>query len=468
MFQKKSSNLYYLSLIIFTISSIFLIESFKVSNIPGLIYLVGLISFTSLFNVKFNKVKITFQTSIVLAGFLLFGEFEAILLIVASTLLKLEKNNKSKRIQFSFLNHKTEDIPNEVIDIMVSITSLVYGMKAFTLLGGNTFESFLIGTKSPLNTVILQLPALMIPIIIYLIVFMTINAVLVLFYLKYVLKLSDLNDVIRDMIKSTPILILVDLTGVLLAISYISTNWVFSTLLIAPLSIAGIAMQFYYNLIDSHIKTSKAMTESLEAKDQYTSGHSLRVQKYCALIAEKLKLSRKDVRRLEFASLMHDVGKIGVNDGVLNKIGKLNDDEFDQIKAHSTIGAKIISNFDNILFNCSNIIKFHHLYFDGTGYPQPAQDEDIPFLAGVIAVSDALDAMTSDRPYRKALSLDIAMKEISINSGTQFDPLVVDVFLALCEDETITQELITKLNKKTNTHNLSETKKPIKKTMTAV
>lgn len=467
--MKNRRNIYYGILAISFIGVLMSVNLNIPTNMNGLIYLVVLMSATSLFQVTINKVKINFNSPIVFTGFLLFGISEALVLVITSVLLNLKKNKKTERINLSIIHLSWEEVPGQIIDVIMLSISIFVASIVYYLLGGNNLTHII--TDGPvLTSVINALPSYMIPIIGYLLTHMIINGVLVLLYLKMVIGMDDLSDVIDEMKGSIPTLLLVDATGVLFAVSYISTNWVFTTLLIAPLAIAGFAMQLYYTLMDSHIKTSKAMTESLEAKDKYTSGHSSRVQKYSMLLGNKLNLAKKDLKRLEFASLMHDVGKIGVHDEVLNKKGRLSDLEFDEIKEHPSIGSKIIGNFDNILFDCSNIIKYHHYYFDGSGYPKPEEHEEVPFLSRIISVADALDAMTSDRPYRKALSLSIAIDEIKKNAGKQFDPVVSDVFIELCEDGAITQESIELLNAKTNIHNLYEVKhaERVQKVMTEV
>jgi putative nucleotidyltransferase with HDIG domain len=188
-------------------------------------------------------------------------------------------------------------------------------------------------------------------------------------------------------------------------------------------------------LSETYDKLEKAYMESIqtvrftvEAKDTYTRGHSDRVSEYSVLIGEKLGLSDEDIRRLKIGGLFHDVGKIGVPDNILQKNGKLTDDEYSEIKNHPSIGAHILSTA-SIFKDIIPIVKHHHERYDGNGYPSRLKGEDIPYLARIAAIADAFDAMTSKRVYRDSLSLDIVISEIEKNKGTQFDPQIADAFL---------------------------------------
>ena len=188
-------------------------------------------------------------------------------------------------------------------------------------------------------------------------------------------------------------------------------------------------------LSDTYEKLEKAYMESIqtvrytvEAKDTYTRGHSDRVSEYSVLIGEKIGLNEEDLRRLRIGGLFHDVGKIGVPDNILQKNGKLSDDEYSEIKNHPTIGAHILSSA-SIFQDIIPIVKHHHERFDGRGYPGQLKGEEIPYLARIAAVADSFDAMTSRRVYRDSLPINVVIEEIEKNKGTQFDPNVADAFL---------------------------------------
>ena len=178
-----------------------------------------------------------------------------------------------------------------------------------------------------------------------------------------------------------------------------------------------------------------ALAAAIEARDPYTVGHSARVTQYAVAIAESMELSSEEVEEVRLAGLLHDLGKIGVPDSILNKPGRLNDEEFTVIKMHPALSMRIIEPLPH-LGNIIPIIYHHHERYDGQGYVEGKSGERIPLGARIIAVADSYEAMTSDRPYRVALSRKEAMSELRSNAGSQFDPDVVSHFLELL-DKTI-------------------------------
>ncbi len=196
------------------------------------------------------------------------------------------------------------------------------------------------------------------------------------------------------------------------------------------LSVENIAL--YDNLKQSFIASLLSLVSAIEAKDAYTRQHSTRVTDYAVSIALEMGCPVEDVERLRSAGPLHDIGKIGIKDDVLNKPGRLTDEEFDLIRSHPLIGVTIVSPLgldDQELA----IIRNHHERWDGKGYPDHLKGEAIPLLARILAVADAFDAMSSDRAYRSCLPLDVCLGEIRDNSGGQFDPDIVRVALQVLE-----------------------------------
>jgi len=176
-----------------------------------------------------------------------------------------------------------------------------------------------------------------------------------------------------------------------------------------------------------------AIANMIEARDAYTRGHSNRVAQCSVAIGKKLGLSEKELKNIDYMALLHDIGKIGVPDNILNKPFSLTEDEYAVMKKHPTKGYDILKNFSAIP-DLHYGILYHHERYDGKGYPGGLKGEEIPFQARIIAIADTYDAMTSDRAYRKALPLDVVIEEFVENRGIQFDPQLVDVFLGMIKD----------------------------------
>jgi putative two-component system response regulator len=181
---------------------------------------------------------------------------------------------------------------------------------------------------------------------------------------------------------------------------------------------------------ESFRNSLKSLALALEAKDRYTSGHSQRVADVAVKIARKLNMSPRDIERLSFASMVHDIGKIGINETIMNKKEELTDEEYAYISTHSVIGENILTPVieDREILK---MVRHHHERHDGYGYPDGLSGEQIPLGARILAVADVYDAMTSDRPYRKSVSDEIAINELRRNTATQFDPRVVDAFVEI-------------------------------------
>ena len=171
-----------------------------------------------------------------------------------------------------------------------------------------------------------------------------------------------------------------------------------------------------------------ALAYALEAKDVYTSGHSQRVTEISVAIAEKMGLPKDSLEKIRLAGLVHDIGKIGVRESVLNKPGSLSEEEFEHVRLHSETGERILNPIveDKEILRA---VRHHHERYDGNGYPDGLKGERIPQMARIIAVADTFDAMTSERPYRKALTKEVACAEVERCRGTQFDPEAADAFL---------------------------------------
>lgn len=182
------------------------------------------------------------------------------------------------------------------------------------------------------------------------------------------------------------------------------------------------------------LDTITTVANIIDAKDEYTQGHSQRVAEYSSAIARKMGYSEEEVEKVRYIALMHDIGKIGIPDAVLKKPGRLDDDEYALMKQHVDIGAEILSG-NHMIEGLAMGARYHHEKYDGNGYSSGLKGEDIPEIARIIGLADAYDAMTSTRVYRKRLSDEEVLEEIKRNKGTQFDPHIADIFLEMLEEQ---------------------------------
>lgn len=189
-------------------------------------------------------------------------------------------------------------------------------------------------------------------------------------------------------------------------------------------------------LQSTYLETVTSLIEAMSAKDTYLFGHSHNVTVYAKAIAEQYGLSHERISRLLQGCELHDLGKIAIPDSILMKKGPLTPEEFEIIKQHPLWGAKILEPL-TFMKDIMEMVHQEHERWDGTGYPDGLRGEEIRLEARIIAVADALDAMTSERPYRKQITLEEAAQEIERCSGTQFDPKIVEVFLQTVEKRTL-------------------------------
>ena len=218
--------------------------------------------------------------------------------------------------------------------------------------------------------------------------------------------------------------------GIIVALAYIGYGYGAVILFFGPLLLARYSFKLYVEMRNLYISTIQALNKTVEAKDPYTSGHASRVEELAIRLAEDYNLPFDSIQNIKTAAILHDIGKIGVHDSILNKASKLSQEEFQEVMKHPSIGAEIISKVD-FLKNITVIIKHHHERYDGKGYPDGLIGDEIPIEACILTIVDSYDAMTSDRPYRNALSKEEALEEIKVNAGTQFHPDLANKFISM-------------------------------------
>jgi putative nucleotidyltransferase with HDIG domain len=185
-----------------------------------------------------------------------------------------------------------------------------------------------------------------------------------------------------------------------------------------------------------YVQTVRALAEAIDAKDAYTRGHSERVGVYASRIARQLGLRKEMIERVYISGILHDVGKIGIPDAIITKPARLTKEEYDEIKKHPEIGARILEPVE-FLADVVPCVRHHHEWFDGSesGYPYRLRGDQIPLPSRIILVADTVEAMTSNRPYRNGLPLDVVIRELHKYSGSQFDPQVVEALMTLLDAE---------------------------------
>jgi putative nucleotidyltransferase with HDIG domain len=182
------------------------------------------------------------------------------------------------------------------------------------------------------------------------------------------------------------------------------------------------------SLPQSVLDTVTSLAYAVDAKDQYTQGHSQKVSAYAALLAEAVGMSESEVEEIRLGAVLHDVGKVGIPESILNKSGPLNPDEWETMKTHVTYGAKILEPL-TALARIRQMVLHHHEFFDGSGYPSAVSGDNIPIGARIITIADSYDTITSDRSYKKGRTAVEALAELERCANTQFDPQLVEAFV---------------------------------------
>ena len=270
----------------------------------------------------------------------------------------------------------------------------------------------------------------LIPTILILLIGVVINTSIISGFLSISGSTKFINTWVANMKGVFPSAVAVGTMGIIIALAFIGYGYGAVILFFGPLLLARYSFKLYIEMRNLYLSTIQALNKTVEAKDPYTSGHANRVEKFAVELAEAYHLPFESVQNIRTASILHDIGKIGINDSILNKATRLSQEEYHEIMRHPSIGADIISKVD-FLKDITTIVKHHHERFDGKGYPDGLHGEEIPIEAAILTIADSYDAMTSDRPYRKALTQEEAFEELKKNAGTQFHPKLVEAFISL-------------------------------------
>lgn len=357
------------------------------------------------------------MTFMVIVAMVMTRNYEsAVLIIIIAAAFYYEKDLKTNKVLNVF------NIPP--IKTLFNLANYIIT----TYFGGLIFKSFggVIGN--------LQLPQVLLPYVVSVVLMILINTVIVLllFYLEdkkalLISLLSALRSFIVNMIAAAPI-------GFFFAVLLNLDGGIYlSVLFMIPMLLARYAFKLYIKSKSQYEEMIRAFAKTIELKDPYTIGHSVRVEQYSLAVGMNMGFLPTRLERLKVAALLHDIGKIGIDDRILNKPSTLTGEERQQIQSHPENGSKILEDLtidQDILI----MIKQHHERYDAGGYPEHIASDKILLESAIISVADAFDAMTSDRPYRKGLDYKKAFEIIKEESGAQFNPEVVKAFIKVEEE----------------------------------
>jgi putative nucleotidyltransferase with HDIG domain len=221
--------------------------------------------------------------------------------------------------------------------------------------------------------------------------------------------------------------------GITAACVYV-INPVFVVFIVLPIAVTHTMTRAMFRLERETVDAVTALADAIDYRDPYTAQHSVRVAEISRRLAQRLGLSREQIDEITLAARVHDLGKIGIPNDILLKNGKLTAEEMAVMQTHPRIGAEVLQKYGNFQ-RALPIVLHHHERYDGKGYPDGLRSHEIPLGAQIIAHADAFDAMTSDRPYRKGLRPEMALQRVSEATGTQFDPVVAGVFVAMIRED---------------------------------
>lgn len=345
--------------------------------------------------------------SILLAAFLSNGPAFAVLVTTIGFLFRFVRDKDSKRVIHFFNTPLYKSFFNAAQSVLaISLSGMV-----FIFLGGDVSEPF---------NFLLAVEVVM--------VYTMVNSIVMSLFFS-LLKKQPFSRIWLSNVKGIFLnVILVGILGVIIFLAFDSYGYGAVVLFLGPLLLARFSFKQYNDLRGTYLDTIKAFNELTEAKDSYTGQHSSRVETYAVKLAEHMKLPEKKINDIRMAAVLHDIGKIGIDDNIIRKPDSLTDEEYAMIKKHPEIGADIINKV-HFLKDVSQIIRHHHERYDGRGYPGNISGDKISTEAAILAIADTYDAITSDRTYRDPLTFEQAKKEIADNAGTQFDPEIAKKFL---------------------------------------
>ncbi|HHY80894.1 MAG TPA: HD-GYP domain-containing protein [Thermoanaerobacter sp.] len=355
-----------------------------------------------------KEITVSVAFAVDLMALLIFGPYEGALIAGIGTAFQISKYADGRvRHIFNFPYYKTL-FNIAQIALSVGIAGLIY---EYT--GG-----------IPANYIYPQhlLSAILAAIVYYLL-----NTSIVAILLSFLMNKPLMYVLSKEIKWAIPNFLFLAFLGIVMSEAFIRIGYVSLILLFIPLFMIRYMFKLYMDSKQSYYDTINVLVKALDAKDKYTAGHSKNVEKIAALLCREFGFSESHTEMVRIASLLHDIGKIGVKEEVLNKPGKLTDEELSIIKEHPQKGYEILRDVP-ALKEASLWVKYHHEWYDGSGYPDGIKGDEIPLEAQILSLADVFDALVSDRPYRKAFSQEEAYKIILEHEGTQFSPKIINAF----------------------------------------
>jgi len=379
-----------------------------------IVFFIFLIAFTESCTVAYRNISFSTSFAIQLASFILFGPLLTYIIILIGFSFRILKVNNGYKHIFN------TPIYGTIFNQCILILPILYGNYVYMKFGGeyniNNFYKDLF------------------PIAVFCLVVCVINT----FLISTIFAISTKKNIIYSFISNIKLMSLNILVmapfGIILAYVFNLYSYGGVIVILVPIILTKYTFSLYIKSKSQYVETVDVLMLAMEARDKYTQGHSKRVAEISSSIAKELKYNEWKIERLNMAALLHDVGKIGIDDQILNKPGKLTNEEFNIIKTHPLIGYNILKDIKN-LENILPIVQYHHERYDGKGYPDGKRAEELSLDVFIVQLADSIDAMASDRLYRKAFTHDMIIEEVKKCSGTQFHPKVVEAYLKMSEKQ---------------------------------
>lgn len=422
MSQTTKLNLYTGLNIIFglLICSTGLIQLTTTNSYQSIIFFVILSIISESFIIQITEDKyISTGFAVGLAGILTFSPAMAALIIFLGTLLKVYHEDG---VYYHLLNSSIYKrvFNGSAYAIGAYVSGVIYQLIAVRFELGQFYGMSLIGLVMTILTYVS----------VNVLLFTILYAIIDQRAIRIILR--EMHWIIKNFIGISPL-------GIIMAVAYQRSGWFMVLLILGPLIMARYSFKLYIDMKQQYFETIKTLSNALDAKDNYTNGHSIRVADISVAIANQMQMMPNQVETIKTAALLHDIGKIGIADAIINKPGRLEMSEIYEIRRHPEIGEQILKDV-RALKDIAKIVKHHHERFDGNGYPDSLIGDQIPIESAIIAVADAYDAMTSNRIYRMAMTYERAIKIITDEKGVQFHPEVVEAFLQCAHKFQTTEE----------------------------